>query len=133
MNTDPDLLALTRQYLAALEAGDPEGNLAFFAPDVVQEEFPNRLVPNGATRNMDQLREAALRGSKAVSGQQYRLLNAFASGNQVLAEVQWSATINVPFGTLAPGDTMRARFAIVLEFRDGKIVRQRNYDCFDPF
>jgi hypothetical protein len=26
-----------------------------------------------------------------------------------------------------------ARFAIFLTFRDGKIVRQHNYDCFDPW
>ena len=26
-----------------------------------------------------------------------------------------------------------ARFAIFLDFRDGRIVRQRNYDCFDPW
>jgi ketosteroid isomerase-like protein len=128
-----DLLDITRQYLAALEAGDPAGNLRFFAPEIVQQEFPNRLVPNGATRTLEQLKEAALRGSKAVSGQRYELLNAFASGDQVAAEVQWSATLNVPIGNIAAGGQMRARFAIILEFRAGKIVRQRNYDCFDPF
>jgi hypothetical protein len=26
---------------------------------------------------------------------------------------------------------MRARFAQFFEFRDGLIVRQRNYDCFE--
>jgi hypothetical protein len=31
------------------------------------------------------------------------------------------------------GGEMRARFAIFLELRDGRIVRQGNYDCFDPF
>jgi ketosteroid isomerase-like protein len=28
---------------------------------------------------------------------------------------------------------MRARFAAFIEFRDGRIVRQRNYDCFEPW
>lgn len=27
----------------------------------------------------------------------------------------------------------RARFAVFLEFRNGRIVRQRNYDCSDPW
>ena len=31
------------------------------------------------------------------------------------------------------GTTMRARFAIFFEFRNGQIARQRNYDCFDPW
>jgi hypothetical protein len=26
-----------------------------------------------------------------------------------------------------------ARFAVFMDFRDGRIVRQRNYDCFDPW
>jgi hypothetical protein len=28
---------------------------------------------------------------------------------------------------------MRGRFAVFMEFRDGRIVRQRNYDCFKPW
>jgi ketosteroid isomerase-like protein len=28
---------------------------------------------------------------------------------------------------------MRAHIAAFLEFRDGKIVAQRNYDCYEPF
>lgn len=39
----------------------------------------------------------------------------------------------VPLGTLKGGSEMRAHFATLLEFRDGKIVAQRNYDCFDPW
>jgi ketosteroid isomerase-like protein len=31
------------------------------------------------------------------------------------------------------GDVMRAHFATFIEFRDGKIVAQRNYDCFEPW
>jgi hypothetical protein len=38
-----------------------------------------------------------------------------------------------PRSTLAPGDAMTARFCIVLEMEDGRIRRQRNYDCFEPF
>jgi hypothetical protein len=29
--------------------------------------------------------------------------------------------------------TESAGFAVLLEFRDGRIHRQRNYDCFEPF
>jgi ketosteroid isomerase-like protein len=39
----------------------------------------------------------------------------------------------MPLGSLAAGDTMRARFGVFLTFRDGRILRQHNYDCFDPF
>jgi hypothetical protein len=31
------------------------------------------------------------------------------------------------------GGVMQGRFAVFLEFRDGKIVRRRNDDCFEPW
>jgi ketosteroid isomerase-like protein len=31
------------------------------------------------------------------------------------------------------GEELEAHFALFLEFRDGRIWRQRNYDCFQPF
>jgi ketosteroid isomerase-like protein len=51
----------------------------------------------------------------------------------VALEVRWSGTLAVPVGSFPAGGEMRARFAVFLDFRDGKIVAQRNYDCFEPF
>ena len=59
--------------------------------------------------------------------------NAFEQDNTVALEVLWTGTMAVPFGTLAVGDKMRAHFAVFIELRDGKIVAQRNYDCFEPW
>jgi ketosteroid isomerase-like protein len=47
--------------------------------------------------------------------------------------VSRTGTVARGFGALQPGDTMRAHFAVFLEIRGGRIVSQRNYDCFDPF
>ena len=131
--SESDNLATARRYLEALERGDPEGNLVFFADDVVQEEFPNRLMPRGATRDLAAIREAARRGSEVMAAQRYEVLNAIAGDNQVALEVQWTGTLAVSFGSVPAGGQLRARFAVFLEFRGGKIVRQRNYDCFDPW
>ena len=133
MSDDRSNLEIARRYLGAIGHGEPGGNLAFLAEDVVQEEFPNRLLPQGAVRDLAALREAAERGRKVMAAQMYEILNEVASGNQVALEVQWTGTLAIPFGSLPAGGQMRARFAIFLEFRDGKIVRQRNYDCFEPF
>ena len=48
-------------------------------------------------------------------------------------EVNWSAAFNISVGSLQPGDVMKARFAVFLDFAAGFIRRQRNYDCFEPF
>ena len=127
-----DLVALTRRYLTAIEARDGSA-LDFYAPDAVQVELPNRLVPNGATRNLDAIREASRRGRQVLAAERYDVRNAVASGDRVALEVLWTGTLAVPIGTIPAGGEMRAHFAMFLEFRDGKIVRQRNYDCFEPF
>jgi ketosteroid isomerase-like protein len=132
-HTEESNLEVARRYLESVGQGRPEDNLAFFADDVVQVEFPNRLVPDGATRDLAALREAAGRGSKVMTVQRYEVLNAIAAGDQVAVEANWIGTLAVPFGNIPAGGEMRARFAIFLTFRDGKIVRQHNYDCFDPW
>lgn len=44
---------LARRYLTAIERGATGDDLAaFFAPNVVQQEFPNRLMPT-RQRNYD--------------------------------------------------------------------------------
>ena len=127
-----DLVALTRRYLDAIEAddGDP---LAFYDPAVVQVEHPNRFLPGGATRDLAAIREAAERGRRVLTGQRYEVRSAVASGDRVALEVLWTGTLAVPVGTIPAGGEMRAHFAMFLEFRDGLIVRQHNYDCFEAF
>lgn len=132
--TSDELIQIAHEYLAAIERGAPFEEMAqFFTPDCVQEEFPNRLVPNGARRTLADLEAAAARGIKAVENQRYEVLNTLVHDNQVALEVQWSAQILMPFASLKAGDTMRARFAVFLRFRDRHIERQHNYDCFEPF
>jgi len=126
-------LERARQYLAAIEAGDRDRALAFYHPEVVQEELPNRLVPAGATRDLAALRDASVRGAQVMSVQRYEIRRAYAVADSVILEVLWVGTVAVPVGTLAVGHEMRAHFAVFLDFVDGRIYRQRNYDCFEAF
>ncbi len=122
------------RYLRALEEGATGDALAaFLAPDVVQEELPNRLVPNGARRDRAAMLEGAERGKHVVRDQRYEVLSTVAQDDRVALEVAWHATLLVAIGPLPAGHVMRARFAVFLRFRDGRIVEQRNYDCFDPW
>jgi len=127
-------LDLAKSYLKALEDGVTGDQLAaFFSSYVVQEEFPNRLTPNGAQRDLASLLEGAVRGKQIIQQQRYELVNAVEDNQTVALEVNWSATLAVPIGNLPIGGEMRARFAMFIEFQDGKIVRQRNNDCFYPW
>jgi ketosteroid isomerase-like protein len=122
---------LVRAYLKAIETrGD---SLAFFAEDAIQEEFPNALVPMGARRTLDELREANERGRDVLTSESYEIVNLVEAGDLVACEVLWRGVLAVPLRTLKPGDAMKARFGVFFEFQGDKIRRQRNYDCFEPF
>ena|ERR1700694_1239638 len=132
--TTTDNLAVARKYLEAVENGAEGGALAeFFTEDVVQEEFPNRLAPIGAHRDLDAIRDAARKGKKQLRAQKFEILNSIVDGDNVALEVFWSGLLAVPVDTLPADTEMRAHISIWLEFGDGKIARQHNYDCFDPW
>ena len=134
MAPDSDNLAIARSYLEVIGRGAVGDELAaFFTDDVVQEEFPNRLVPGGARRGLAEILEGAERGQHVMRRQRFDLLHAVVDGDHLALEVQWTGTLAVPLGTLPTGAEMRARFAVFLEFSGGRIRRQRNYDCFDPW
>ena len=134
MNPEAENIATVRRYLKAIEQGRSfEEMMEFFTPDVVQHEYPNRLVPNGARRDLAQLQEASKRGKQAVESQRYEIRNVIASGDQVALEITWTATLKIPLGTLPAGGQIRAEFGVFIELRDGRIAAQRNYDCFEPF
>jgi predicted ester cyclase len=127
-------LEIARRYLQALERGETGAPLSkFFAPDVAFEEFPNRLTPLGKKRGLAAALEAAERGKKAMSNQMYKITHEIAESDRVALEGEWVGTLEVPFGLLPVGGQRKAFFAVFLEFREGKIVRQRNYDCFEAW
>jgi ketosteroid isomerase-like protein len=127
-------LLLIERYLTAIEQGATGAALAeFYDPAVIQEEFPNRLMPTGARRGLAEIQAAAESGQKVLSAQRYEVLNALVQGDEVALEMQWSGTLAVPFGALAAGDDMRARISSFITLRDGKIISQRSYDCFEPW
>lgn len=131
---EAEQLETARRYLAAIEAGATGETLAaFLAPDIEQTEFPNRLVPSGATRDRAALLEGAQKGHHVLKQQRFEVRRVHALGDVVVLELLWVGTLALTLGKLAAGEDMRAHFCVVLEFRDGRIWRQRNYDCFEAF
>ena len=132
--TATDNLETARRYLEALESGAEGAALAeFFTKDVIQEEFPNRLSPIGAHRNLQAILDSARTGKKMLRAQKFEILNSIVDGDRVALEVYWSGLLAAPIDTLPADSEMRAHFSMWLEFKDGKIARQHNYDCFDPW
>ncbi|HEY9229856.1 MAG TPA: nuclear transport factor 2 family protein [Gemmatimonadaceae bacterium] len=121
-------------WVRAIESGATGETLSeFVTPDVIHEDMPNRVFPNGMRYDLAGMRAGAERGKSIMRRQTYDIVSAIASGNSVAMQLDWSAELAIPLGMLKAGDEMRAHVAIFIEFRDGRICRQRDYGCYEPF
>jgi ketosteroid isomerase-like protein len=121
-------------YLRAVEQGATGEALArFFHPEASLREHPNRLFPKGMTRGLKETLEGAERGQKVLTSQRYDVRQTVADGDQVALEIDWTGTLAIPMGTLPAGGTLRAAIGAFITFREGRIISQRNYDCYEPF
>jgi ketosteroid isomerase-like protein len=133
-NIDDRNLERAIAWVRAIEDGKTGDALVdFLTPDVVHEDMPNRVFPNGSKSDLQTMRAASERGRTIMKRRRYDILSAVGHGNTVAMELDWSAELAVPVAGLQPGDEMRARVAIFLEFREGRICYQRDYCCYEPF
>ena len=131
---DPSNIARTHQYLQAVASMGPFESVAdFYGSDVAIQEFPNRIVPQGRIRRAADLSAAYEQGRKTLQSQTYAVQRIFEAGDEVVAELEWTGILAVPVMNLPAGREMKAFVAMFLTFREGKIVSQRNYDCYPPF
>jgi ketosteroid isomerase-like protein len=134
MGEPAGILEIARRYLQALERGETGAALrGFTAPEVVLEEFPNLLTPFGKKRDLAAALEGGRTGKKVMSQQMYKIMQEIANHDRLALEVEWVGALAVPFGSIPGGGQMKAFFAVLLEFREGKIIWQRNYDCFEAW
>lgn len=128
-------LSLVKRFLKAIgEEGKSGDDLKeFYGDHILQTEYPNAVTKNVTTRDIEALKEGSEKGKKLFLKQDYELLHAYEQANTVVIEAIWRGTLAIPLGNLPAGGEMKAYFAQFFEFEQGKIVRQRNYDCFEPF
>jgi len=127
-------LALARRYLTLLQYNTASSELeSLFAADFQHREFPNRLHPEGRRATRSELLVAGEKAAQIIVEQRYEVRHAVVQGDEVALEVEWSGVFKIPFGNTPAGQPLRASFGMFLSFKDGKIVSQRNYDCFEPF
>ncbi|MBE7171500.1 MAG: nuclear transport factor 2 family protein [Williamsia sp.] len=121
-------------FLKMLETRNSVNELEdFYHPEIEQIEFPNALVKTKVIRNLQDLKDGAERGKKVLVKEAYEIKNLVSFKDTVLLECIWRGTLAIPLGNIPAGGQMTAHFAQVFELKDGKIFRQRNYDCFEPF
>jgi hypothetical protein len=73
------------------------------------------------------------KGKRAVVTEHYEIVNALEQGDRLALEAIWTATRAVPLGSVPAGGTLRAHLGMFFTFRDRRILKLHNYDCFEPF
>src|SRR5262245_28643592 len=131
MAAESENVQRVREYLEAIEQGGDAGR--FLHPEAGLEQLPSRLYPTGARVDVRGAQEAAEKGKKILRSQRFQVRSAVAQGDRVAMEVDWRGTLAVPMGQLQPGAELHAQFGMFVQLRDGRILAQRNYDCYDPF
>jgi ketosteroid isomerase-like protein len=120
-------------YLRAIAGGAAEDFAAYCTDDVEFIELPNRISPHGSRRDRAAALASAHRGRTLMAAQTYDVVSTLTDGDRVALEVAWSGTLAIQLQHLTPGSVLTAHLSLFLDFRDGKICRQRNYDCYPPF
>ena len=128
MQTNLDVI---RKYLSLLERFSD--SMTEFSevldPHFEQKEYPNILNKNGQESDfLDAIRRASM-GKKMMSRQSFEILNSIENGAHLAVEVLWTGTMAVDAGPLKAHQILSANFCFVCEFKNGRIFRQRNYDC----
>jgi ketosteroid isomerase-like protein len=130
---EADNLSLVRRYVEAAQNSDSETVAALLADDYQLDEQPNALNPNGQRRNKAQSVAASKLGQKYVADQRYDITRISGFGELVIVEATWSGRLKEGFGKFPAGLAMKAECAMILTLRDGRIVKQHEYDCYYPF
>lgn len=132
MHAEP--LQIVKQFIKTLQnRNSAEELIKFYHEDVEQIEFPNTLTKNKTIRNLEELKIASESGKKVLQKEEYEIVNSYSFDNIVIIEAIWTGTLAIPLGNIPIGGQMKAYFAQFYEFKDGKIIKQRNYECFEPF
>ena len=127
-------LANALNYIKLVEKfAQPEEFEGVIHPDIRHEEYPNRLMPNGSQRDFAMLVAGPQQGGKILRENRFEITNSFAAGDWVTLEMVWTGTLAIPLGAMVPGDELKAFIATILQFKDGMIITQHQYDCYEPF
>jgi steroid delta-isomerase-like uncharacterized protein len=122
------MLEMMKKHLALYADAKWDEYASDLAEDATYEEIATRQLVKGR----DNYVELVKRWKRAFPDAKAKVLNGIESGDQAIAEVEWSGThtgaLEGPFGTIAPTNksgTFRA--VIVARTKDGKVIETRHY------
>jgi ketosteroid isomerase-like protein len=123
---------LVKRWAELYSDGSPDhyGSDAFlqlYADEVDWMEAPTSVTPDGRSGDLRALREATAFGRQLFRNRRFVIDELVEDGNRAVFVGTWSATIGVDGLPFAIGAAVHIPEAILIEVRDGRIVRQRDF------
>ncbi len=112
---------------------DNEAYKGIVHPEVTYFEYPNPITPKGQVRGVEKGFAGLEMARKILAEQRYDFFDIIETGNRLIIECTWLGTMAIDAGNLTKGQQFKAYICMIVEFKDGKIYTQRNYDCYVPF
>ncbi len=130
MSTQTDLLL--DLYAAISEGATGDQLAAFFHPDAEQVEYPSLMRPTGHRRPLAAVLEGAEVGATMIAEQTFDVHHVVEQGEHVAVQLTWTAILATTIGALPSGSRLVSHVAAFYDFRDGRVLRQSSYDCYEP-
>jgi ketosteroid isomerase-like protein len=130
MSTRTDLLL---DLYAAISDGVTDDRLTrFFHPDAEQVEYPSLMRPLGHRRPLAEMIAGAEAGATLIRTQTFDVHHVVEQGDHVAVQLTWTAVLAIDSGDLPAGSRLVSHVAAFYDFRDGLVLRQSSYDCYEP-
>jgi ketosteroid isomerase-like protein len=132
MSADP--AAVVDRYLAVVADLDAEPPVLAACLDGAARflEHPNLVAPVGRKRDAATAAAAREHSRALLAGHRFDVHEHIVAGDRVVTRATWSGTLAIDAGPWPAGTELRAECCMVFTVRDGRILRQENYDCYHP-
>jgi ketosteroid isomerase-like protein len=130
-----DVESIVRRYygvVADLSSGADDLQ-PLLSPDLRVTEHPNPISPNGGVRDREATVQGFLAGKNLLREQSFDVHEIVVDGDRAAARLTWRGVVGIDAGPLVAGQELVAQIASFLTVRDGQVVEQETFDCYQPF
>jgi ketosteroid isomerase-like protein len=130
-----DVESVVRRYygvVADLSSGVDDLQ-PLLAPEVRVTEHPNAISPNGGVRDRESTIAGFVAGKNLLREQSFDVHEVVVAGDRAAVRLTWRGVVGVDAGRLSAGQELVAEIASFLTVRDGQVVSQETFDCYQPF
>ena len=125
---------VVRAYLDALFADPPdETRIARLLDDDVEIiEHPNAIARSGNRRDRAGALEGVRAGRAMMAWQSLEDVRYLTADETVVVRAVWRGALAQAVGGMPAQGRITADVAMFFQLRNGRILRQENYDCYQP-